>query len=194
MSNPAIGCNAIEHLSDFMDALGDNASYAYGVNDDRFKYVAGEGYDADYVCDDCTTDREITPSYGFVVVMREAVEMTIVGTPITEHDMTILKGYRIYGFPVNDDRIETIDDMFDVFPNISWMSYHTLDGESRYNVFANSDEQKPILGGTAYFIQARSDLTVALSGEAWEVLTPTAPPAVRMSPKRLTTTWGAMKR
>lgn len=194
--NPTIGCIEIEYLSDFMTALGRHASYAYGVNNDRFYYVNG-GYDPDYqACGSCDEndhirDREITPEYGWNLVMSYAVDVVVRGEPVTEYDMEIKLGRRNYGIPVQDDRLSIVTDLFDVFTNVTSFDYYDADGEKQY-VYKNTVSNDTFIGGTSYFIDADSDLTVTLSGTAWTELVPTAPPIYQ---RRYTTatTWGAIK-
>ena len=179
LDNPQANCMALENVSDLVSVLGTNVNYAYSVGLDAFRTQDGE-------------DKEITPTSGFVLVMNNAVDIEIRGTPLTEVDLEIQKGYVVYGIPVQAPVLAVVDDFFDI--EGIWAVYYYQHDGGQILAQERDNNQEPVRGGTAYMIHSSKETLVTLTGEGWDALVPNAPPAMRMSPHSLTTTWGEVKR
>ena len=179
--------NALEEISDLFYAIQPDVNYIYSVGLDEFKYTLSGG-----------DNPVLDPSFGFVIVMRRerTVELHAhrpATTPV-QVDLTIRKGYGVYGVPMDCEELETVGDFFDLFPSV-WAIYFQLESQDQILVQRDNTEHldESIRGEASYMVHSSAEETVTLDGELWE--TEPASPAPQLKPTiaSVITTWAQLK-
>ena len=179
--------NALEEISDLFYAIQPDVNYIYSVGLDEFKYTLSGG-----------DNPVLDPSFGFVIVMRRerTVELHAhrpATTPV-QVDLTIRKGYGVYGVPMDSEELETVGDFFNLFPSV-WAIYFQLESQDQILVQRDNTEHldESIRGEASYMVHSSAEETVTLDGELWE--TEPASPAPQLKPTiaSVITTWAHLK-
>ena len=117
-------------------------------------------------------DPQLTDDKGIIASMRLPVELRLAGDPLGKDGnsaITLQPGTNVVGVPLRDSRIMHVSDLLaleGIRDNVPTVTV-SVNGKFKVVERAGDDGDIPITGGQSFIMVARSEATIAISGDGW---------------------------
>ena len=160
----------IESIGDLYDALGGTNAVKLLITVDSqtqesFVYVSSSDRGT-------PNDRELTDDMGIFADMRTSVEVRLTGSPLGTNGsstITLNPELNFVGLPLNDSSLTHVSDLFTLegIGGNAPVVIFTDNGEIKVVTPGGGPDDRPIIGGQAFILDAQRPAMVAISGDGW---------------------------